>query len=85
MLKANNLNKKNNDKNHCKVKIKMNEKTISLFDFNSNSSSTKEAAAAAAAAAAATNIKHSEFLLNGLQFLKSNNVLCDVTLVAESN
>jgi hypothetical protein len=28
--------------------------------------------------------KHSEFLLNGLQYLKSNNVLCDITLIAES-
>lgn len=26
---------------------------------------------------------HSEFILNGLQILKSNNILCDVVLIAE--
>lgn len=29
-------------------------------------------------------VKHSEFLLNGLQYLKTNSVLCDLTLVAQS-
>jgi hypothetical protein len=28
--------------------------------------------------------QHSEFILNGLQILKSNKILCDVTLIAES-
>lgn len=28
---------------------------------------------------------HSEFILNGLQVLKTNNLLCDVVLIAESN
>ncbi|CAF0871367.1 unnamed protein product [Brachionus calyciflorus] len=28
--------------------------------------------------------KHSEFILNGLQILKANNILCDVTLIAQS-
>ena len=28
--------------------------------------------------------QHSETILNGLQLLKSNKILCDVTLIAES-
>lgn len=28
--------------------------------------------------------QHSEFILNGLKSLKSNKILCDVTLIAES-
>ena len=27
---------------------------------------------------------HSEFILNGLKLLKSNKILCDITLIAES-
>ena len=26
---------------------------------------------------------HSEFILNGLKILKTNNILCDVVLIAE--
>jgi len=28
--------------------------------------------------------KHSEFILNGLEFMQSNRILCDVILIAES-
>lgn len=31
-----------------------------------------------------TQSLHGEFILNGLQVLKSNNILCDVVLMAES-